>query len=286
MLLTDGRQEALPPRDMPAQDIAGRLRHQGYPVFPWCSAQSRGLGGVQDVAVVDFPTPAAVFVKTDMAIHGEVKISGYVNKEIPVRLFMGRSKNDDESRPRNDSQGDEDGQIVPVDFTYTPETPGEYKLTLEAVAQPGELVTTNNQQSAFVQVLKGGLHVLYIEGTLRAEEKWLRMSLDSSRDIKLDSIRIDPRHKETRPGDFAEIAQAGQIRRLHPRRPGSRRLRAGRTRAARRNGQPRQGPDRARRLPQFRPRRVRRNGLAKVLPVKMDHYERQPWTARPARTCI
>ena len=50
--------------------------------------QSRGLGGVQDVAVVDFPPPAAVFVKTEMAIHGEIKISGYVNQPIPVRVLM------------------------------------------------------------------------------------------------------------------------------------------------------------------------------------------------------
>ena len=39
-----------------------------------------------------------------------------------------------------------DGQVVPVKFTYIPETPGEYKLTLEAVPQPGELV--DDQQPA------------------------------------------------------------------------------------------------------------------------------------------
>ena len=88
VILTDGRQQALPPRDASAQDVAAKLRHQSYPVFPVVFGQSRGLGGVQDVAVVDFPPPAAVFVKTEMAIHGEIKISGYVNKPIPVRVLM------------------------------------------------------------------------------------------------------------------------------------------------------------------------------------------------------
>ena len=88
VLLTDGRQQALAPRDASAQDVAAKLRHQGYPVFPVVFGQSRGLGGVQDVAVVDFPPPAAVFVKTEMAIHGEIKISGYVNQQIPVRVLM------------------------------------------------------------------------------------------------------------------------------------------------------------------------------------------------------
>ncbi len=77
--------------------------------------------------------------------------------------------------------------------------------------QPGELVTTNNQLSAFVQVLKGGLHVLYIEGDLRVEQKFLRRSLDASRDIKVDFIRLDPRHiKETKPGDLKELFKPGK----------------------------------------------------------------------------
>ena len=45
-----------------------------------------------------------------------------------------------------------------------PEVPGEYKVTLKPTTQPGEIVTTNNEMSTFVTVLKGGLNVLYIEG--------------------------------------------------------------------------------------------------------------------------
>jgi hypothetical protein len=88
VMLTDGRQQAIYPRDTSAQDVAARLRRQGYPAFPVVFGQSRELGGVQDVAVVDFPPPASVFVKTEMAIHGEIKISGYVNQPIPVRVLM------------------------------------------------------------------------------------------------------------------------------------------------------------------------------------------------------
>ena len=198
VLLTDGRQQAVFPRDASPQDVAARLRHQSYPVFPVPFGQSRGLGGVQDVAVVDFPPPAAVFVNTEMAIHGEIKISGYVNKPIPVRVHHGDVRGHDGSRSSRTSRPRTDGEVLPVDFTYTPETPGEFKLTLEAVPQPGELVTTNNQLSSFVQVLKGGLHVLYIEGDLRVEQKFLCRSLDASRDIKVDSIRLDPRHARRR----------------------------------------------------------------------------------------
>ena len=88
VLLTDGRQQAVVPRDVSPQDVAAQLRRQGYPVFPVVFGQSRGLGGVQDVAVVDFPQPSTVFVNTEMAIHGEIKVNGYVNQQIPVRVLM------------------------------------------------------------------------------------------------------------------------------------------------------------------------------------------------------
>ncbi len=54
----------------------------------------------------------------------------------------------------------QDGVSLPVEFDYAPETPGEYKLTVRAEPQPGEIVTTNNSLSTFVTVLRGGLNVL------------------------------------------------------------------------------------------------------------------------------
>ena len=157
------------------------------------------------MAVVDFPQPAAVFVKTEMAIHAEVKINGYVNRKIPVRLLVESPEGKMEERDRQEVTATAAGNILPVDFTYTPETPGEFKVTVKVDPQPDELVTTNNELSSYVRVLKGGLHVLYIEGELRVEQKFIRRSLDASRDIKVDSIRIDPLHiQETRPSDLAE----------------------------------------------------------------------------------
>ena len=103
-----------------------------------------------------------------------------------------------------------DGQLLPVKLSYVPQTPGEYKLTLEAVEQPGELVTTNNRLSTFVHVLKGGLNVLYLEGALRVEQKFIRRALDSSPDIKVDYVRIDPRDPKSRPADLADRFKPGK----------------------------------------------------------------------------
>ena len=112
--------------------------------------------------------------------------------------------------PNTTIKADTDGQLLPVQFTYVPKTPGEFKLTLEVPDQSGELVTTNNQLSTFVNVLAGGLNVLYIEGGFRVEQKFIRRALDSSPDINVDFIRIDPRDPTNRPVDLAERLKSGK----------------------------------------------------------------------------
>ncbi len=76
--------------------------------------------------------------------------------------------------------------------------------------QLDELVTTNNELSTFVHVRKGGLNVLYIEGTFRVEQTFIRRALDSSHDIHVDYLRLDARRPETRPGDMATYFQPGK----------------------------------------------------------------------------
>jgi uncharacterized membrane protein len=71
-------------------------------------------------------------------------------------------------------------------------------------------VTTNNQLSTFITVLKGGLNVLYLQGALRPEETFLGRSLDGSPDIQFDLVRIDAQKPETRPQDLADRFEPGK----------------------------------------------------------------------------
>ena len=151
-----------------------------------------------------------------------------------------------------------DGQLLPVKFSYIPQVPGEHKLTLEAVEQPGELVTTNNELSTFVNVLKGGLNVLYS----KARCGWRRSSSaarwtprPTSRSITCGSI---PATRKTRPADFADRFKPGKYDVYilgDVDCDGLPRRRAGRAGQVR---QPRGGPDHARRLSELRARRLRR----------------------------
>ena len=210
VLLSDGAERAYAPRDMPPQTAAARLKHLGCPIFTFPLGQSRGLGQAKDVAVKDLIVDPTVFVKNELSIKGQIRVDGYVNVDIPVRVLFETAPGKMEVVAQQTIQATEDGQLLPVTLNYVPQTPGEFRLTLEAAEQPGELVTTNNRLSTFVQVLKGGLNVLYIAGALRVEEKFIRRALDSSPDIQTDYVRIDPRDPQNRPVDLAARFKPGK----------------------------------------------------------------------------
>jgi len=209
VLLSDGAQRARPPRDVLPQTAASSMKNAG-PLFTFRFGKSRGLGQAQDIAVKELLADPRVFVKNQLSVTGQIRVDGYVNREVPVRLLFETAPDKMEQVAEKRVKVTADGQLLPVEFVYVPQVPGEFKVTMEVVEQKGELVTTNNRMSTFVNVLKGGLNVLYLEGALRVEQRFLRRALDASPDIHVDYVRIDPRRPEDRPSDLASRFQPGK----------------------------------------------------------------------------
>jgi len=213
VLLSDGAQRAYAPRDLPPQTAAARLKAQGCPLFTLALGQSVGLGQAQDVAVTELLVNQSVFVKNELPVAATVRADGYAGSEIPVELLFETSTGKMEVVAREKLKATADGKPLAIRLRYAPELPGEYKLTLRVAEQPGELVTTNNELSTFVNVLKGGLNVLYLEGAPpRVEQKFLGRALAASPDIHVDFPRppIDPMRPETRPGDLSQRFEPGK----------------------------------------------------------------------------
>ncbi|MGD9723269.1 MAG: glutamine amidotransferase [Pirellulales bacterium] len=210
VLLSDGAQRAYAPRDVPPQGAARRLADLGYPLYTLAFGQPRGLSQARDVALEDLSVNQTVYVKNELAVHGMAQIDGFGGQAIGVQLLFETPAGKMQPAASVEVKAREAGESIPVDLSVVPQTPGEYKLTLRAVPQPGELVTTNNETSTFVTVVKGGVNVLYLEGTLRVDQKFLRRSLDASPDIKVDYVRLDARDPRQRPADLAERFQRGK----------------------------------------------------------------------------
>lgn len=208
IVLSDGAQRAYAPRDMAPQTAASHFKYLGVPLYTIPVGQSRHG---QDVAVKDLLANEQVFVKNRLEIAGQIRIDGFTNRKIPVRLIVESTPGQSQTVEEIEVTATGDDALVPYKFTYVPPVPGEYKLTVEAVQQPGERVISNNQMTTFVNVLKGGLNVLYCEGELRWEQKYLLRALGSSPDIKVDYLRIDPYHpQQSRPANLSERFRPGK----------------------------------------------------------------------------
>jgi uncharacterized membrane protein len=210
VLLSDGAQRAYAPRDVPPQGPARRMADMGYPLYTLAFGQARGLGQARDVALKELSVNQTVYVKNTLTVHGLARTDGFGSQAIPVQLLFESTGGKMEPVAVMELKPAQDGAAIPIELSTIPETPGEYKLTLRAKAQPGELVTTNNEMSTFVTVLKGGINVLYLEGALRVDQKFLRRSLDASPDIKVDYVRLDPRDPRQRPADLSERFKRGK----------------------------------------------------------------------------
>ena len=210
IVLSDGAQRAYPPHDLPPQLPARRMADLGYRLYAVAFGQGRGPGQTRDIALDELQVPGAVFVKNVLPVTTVIRFEGMENQSVPDQLLAETSPGKMEVVGAKQVAAKQDGERVPVTQEWTPETPGEFKISVRVPPQPGELVTTNNEISTFVTVLKGGLNVLYLEGNPAGEQKFLRWSIHSP-DINLvpHILRAD-RADETRPADLAEQFTPGK----------------------------------------------------------------------------
>jgi hypothetical protein len=203
VLLSDGAQRAYSPR-VEMQQAVRELLPMKCPLHTVAFGLPRDQAQARNVALADMQDEYRVFVKNELGVTARLHVQGYVNQGVPVELLVEDSVGNEETVDTSLLKATQDGQWLPVALRHTPQQPGQYKLTLRAAHQPGELVTKDNELSAFLTVLRGGLRVLYLEGELRHEYKFLRRSIDSSADIQLDAMWIDRRGRDDWPVDLTE----------------------------------------------------------------------------------
>ena len=208
-VLSDGAQNAFEPQ-VEAVEAVRKLRDDfaaallTVPFGPAADAAQ-----ARDVAVERFDEQFTVFVKNELAVKALLRIRGYVNRDIPVELVLEDEQGQKQTIGKKTARAEEDGRQVEVEFTYTPQKPGHYRLHLIAQQQDGELVAKNNQLSAYLTVLEGGLRVLYLDGEKRFEQKFLRASLNASPDIELDDRIIDRRNQNS-AADITDDLRTGR----------------------------------------------------------------------------
>ena len=191
VLLSDGGQHAYPPNDLPPQAESRRLGERGVPLWAITYGQSRGAAQAKDASVVSLTTPDKVFLGNTVEVIGRVRLEGLSDREAIVRLLVEQTDGELAEVARRTIKPTESTTEESVRFDWTADSLGERKLVLAIDSVAGEIVLTNNIVSTFVEVIDGGLRVLYLEGSPRVEQRFLRRALSSSPDIQIDFQWID-----------------------------------------------------------------------------------------------
>jgi hypothetical protein len=210
ILLSDGAQQAFAPRDMQPQTSARRLNDLPTPLFTVTFGQDRSATQSRDIALTDLVVNPTVFTKNELSIAGTARINGLIGQKIPLQVLFETEPGKLTPVAAANIEAKQNGEQIKFEITYVPESPGERKLTVRAAPQQGERITTNNELSTFVNVLEGGLNVLFLEGEPRVEQKFIRTSLATSPDIHVDFVWFDKRDRSHWPVDLADRLKPGQ----------------------------------------------------------------------------
>ncbi len=186
--------------------VAQQFRAQQIPVVTVGVGTADAGKGSRDIAARDLIAGPTVFVKNRPEIRGTLNVRGFANQPIEVDLFVDGDPRPVESRTIKVPEGTE---VVTVSgWKYIPETPGEKRLTLKVRPRENELVKTNNEVSTYLDVLKGGLKVLYVQGPdFSWMPRYLTRALDAAREIHAD-LRVvrEPARGEKGSLDDADFA--------------------------------------------------------------------------------
>ncbi len=170
LLLSDGAQRVLQPK-YDLQQVVRELTRLNAPLYSVAFGKPREQSQARDVMIERLQDQYTVFVNNELQIRGALRVQGFVNQPLPVKVVI---EGPDGVAPRTlgpiEVTATQDDQLVDFSFNYSPTIAGAYKLNVEAVPQDGELVVANNRLTAYLNVLEGGLRILYLEGNLVSPE--------------------------------------------------------------------------------------------------------------------
>ncbi|QDT01091.1 glutamine amidotransferase [Adhaeretor mobilis] len=201
LLMSDGAQRAFAPRDTPPQTLARRLAVDGVPLYTFTYGKP-ALGDRSDVRMSDLLTNDTTFAETPATVSGVVTANGYQNQPFTVQLLWEDADGEMQTVDTQRIEMQHNRRQQEVKLTYTPNEPGEYKVTLRVEPPEGELVTANNEQTTFVTVQKGGVKVLYLAGADRIgggpniEARFVRNALSAHADLNVNYELLNYRNPQ------------------------------------------------------------------------------------------
>ena len=167
----------LPPRDVAAVillsdgihnsagsplDITGKLGMVVHSVGVGASLRSNA--SYRDIMVTGMDCPDRMILKNVARVTGSIDAVGLGGRVVQVFLDEDGKQIGQAELTLDDVEGSQQ-----VTFEFRPTIKGRHTYTVRVPPAGEEKIVENNQRSVVATVVEAGMHVLYIEGTLRAE---------------------------------------------------------------------------------------------------------------------
>jgi uncharacterized membrane protein len=164
-----------------AEDAARLLAARGIKVHTVIVGSDVAAGPACDISVCYLRAPARVFVGNQIQVRAAVTAQGMSGREVRCSLLV-----NDEVVNRGAFTPTADIENRDIVFDAHMTRPGLARLAVVTEPVEGELVSTNNRAESAVQVVEGSIRVLYLEGGIRPEGKYLARALGEAAEIDLD----------------------------------------------------------------------------------------------------
>jgi len=136
---------------------------------------------IKDIAVRDLRAPARVFVGTRPQVRAVVATLGLAGKTFDAVLLL-----DGQEIKRRTFRPETNQTIQEAVFTPQAGATGLVRLALAVDPLEGELLTGNNRAETALRVDEGGIRVLYLDGRICPEGKFLARALGDAKETELD----------------------------------------------------------------------------------------------------
>ncbi len=205
ILVSDAAQTVLPPGVEPLR-VAAQMSQLDQPILMVGVGPSAGGSQLRDVAIEGLPEHFDAFDKKELNIPLVVKAQGVQGQKIELTLKLRSSGKADRILASKELSATASNQALPQNIQIIAPEAGEYLLQVDVKvgADANEQVTTNNQAIAFVTVREGGARILYLEGEPRTEQKFLKWSLNSSKDFVVDYAWVQEKDRKSWPKDLSK----------------------------------------------------------------------------------
>lgn len=223
VLETDGALRALAPYDVDPRAVARRLGELQIPIFPVAYGTTTVSDTSLDLIVEDLLVDPYAFVKKTVPMRARLRVTGAAGRKLTVRLLVEDAKTRDglksgelkvppaskNAQPVVVVETSRNSDVIPVELSYIPDLPGEYKISVEVVPFDDEIKKTNNRRSTLLTVRRGGINVAYFDHATVPEQKWLKL-LNTTEQIQLDFQPIVFGKKSDRNDIDPEMFQRGR----------------------------------------------------------------------------